>query len=104
MTKPLGLTALSGEQIAQPLTRHLSAYTSDRACERNLFRTNLHAILRVTAIRNPAITHHRSKPLVLMHLSGGMLAHQVNLPYHSRPHKRRMITHLRARFQTASAR
>src|SRR5579859_5311723 len=87
----------------QSLFPRLPINLRQRFRQRNLFRAGLHAILRVRAILDAAVPHHRLNPLFGMHPARWMHIKESHLAENRRAHKIVVLVNLRADFQAVSA-
>src|ERR1700674_201865 len=67
------------QQVAERLSHDLATDFGNRRRQRNIFRTNLAAVLRVATFLDAAVAHERRQALALQGLPGGMRVEQAHL-------------------------
>src|ERR1700681_645209 len=67
------------QQVAERLFHDLATDFGNRRRQRNIFRTNLDAVLRVATFLDAAVAHERRQTLALQGLPGGMRIEQAHL-------------------------
>src|SRR5436853_2831564 len=96
-------TELSLQPAKQTVPRRLPLDRCYRIRQRYALRADLHAVLRVSAVRNASVIHDRFEPHILLQRSGGMLVKQPHLIKRRCADELRSGVYLRAGFKTAAA-
>jgi hypothetical protein len=61
------------------------AHHRDRVDQRDLLRAHLDAVLRLAAVLDSALAHHRVEPLVRVHLAARVQVEEAHLVERRRP-------------------
>src|SRR5438093_11729726 len=95
---------LLSKQVSNRLFHDSAANLRDGAGERNIFRTGLDTILRVTALVDSAVAHERGEALALEGLPSHVRIKEPHLRNRCRAHESGLLIELRANFHAAAAR
>src|SRR5262252_8034616 len=95
---------LFAEKVSDGLFHYLAANLGDRFGQRNIFRADFDAVLRVPAFLNTAVSHQCGKPIVFQSLSSGMSIEQPDLRNRRCSHEPRILVELRTGLHTTAAR
>src|SRR5579864_9535296 len=94
---------LRAEQVFDRLHHHITAHARDGTREGNALGARLHAVLRVAALVNAAITHQRMQPVFLKRRTRGMVIEKCHLRNGGRTDEVGLFGELRADFHANSA-
>jgi len=91
------------KQISDRLPHHLAVHIGDGCRQRNVFRADLYTVLRVAALVNSPVAHHRPEACTPQVSSGRVQIEQAYLVDDRRTHKSRWFRKLRADFHAETA-
>lgn len=90
------------ENVFKGLAAHITSDSSDRLRQRDILGTDLHTVLRVSAVTDASFLHQRAQARGLIELTRGMVVEEAHLCKNLRPHKLFLLAGLWTGLHTAS--
>src|SRR5215813_1119315 len=97
-------TQLAAKEVFDCLLHHFATGVGNEFRKRDIFGTDLHAVLREATFLDAAIAHERAQAFMLQRFAGGMLIEQADLGDRRRADKAGTLVELWTGFHAAAAR